>query len=113
MKIWTDGSGNGRYAFVTEDNQQKISEGGNTNNQAEYLAVLSALKFAQKNQKKKIEILSDSKLVVNQLKRDWHIKEDRLRKLATRIWNLISENDLEVKFTWVPREENMAGKLLG
>ena len=39
------------------------------------------------------------------------IKEDRLRLLAQEVWNLSS--NLSVKFIWIPRQNNKAGKILG
>ena len=46
MKVYIDGSGNGKYGFfVEETNTAKVFIKENiTNNQAEYLAVLEALK---------------------------------------------------------------------
>jgi ribonuclease HI len=109
MKIYIDGSSNGKYSFLIEEtNIAKIFTKSNiTNNQAEYLAVLEALKFTTGD----IEIYSDSKLVVNQLNHEWHIKEDDLRNLAVKIWKLIGNR--KVSFAWIPREQNKAGKLLG
>jgi len=112
QKIYTDGSGDGRMAWFNETTGESWSgrQAGLTNNEAEYLAVYEALKAAQS---KEIEIVSDSKLVVSQLKRDWHIKEDRLRGLFDKVNTLIREKGLKVKFNWVPRTQNKAGKYLG
>ena len=77
-----------------------------TNNEAEYTAVIRALEdFPDAT-----EIRTDSQLVVQQLNHKWHIKEDRLRSLAQRVWELVGSRN--VKFTWVPRKENLAGKAL-
>lgn len=79
-----------------------------THNEAEYLAVIKALKeFPDVD-----EIFSDSQLVVNQLNGEWTIKEQRLFDLAEEVWNLVSYAQ-EVKFTWIPRKQNLAGRLLG
>ena len=109
MKIFIDGSGDGKYGFFIEKtNTAKVFTKENiTNNQAEYLAVLEALKFTAGD----VEIYSDSKLVVNQLNHEWHIKEDSLRNLAVEIWKLIGKR--KISFNWIPREQNKAGKLLG
>jgi len=109
MKVYVDGSGNDKYGFfIEETNEAKVFTKENiTNNQAEYLAVLEALKFITGD----IEIYSDSKLVVNQLNHEWHIKEDDLRNLAVEIWKLIGNR--KVSFIWILREQNKAGKLLG
>lgn len=111
-KIYTDGSGNGRIAWYNETTGKSWGgqEKGVTNNQAEYLAIYNALKSTSTEN---VEILSDSKLVVNQLNRKWHIKDDRLRELFDRIQELISSKKLNVKFVWVRRKDNPAGKYLG
>lgn len=77
-----------------------------TNNEAEYLAII----FALEAQPATTEILSDSQLVVNQLNHKWHIKENKLRVLALNVWGLAKG---QVTFLWIPRKENLAGKLLG
>ena len=120
MKIYTDGSGNGRIGFIIENEGQETVEtadiGERTNNVAEYAAVLKALKYITSNsviKDKNIEVISDSQLVVNQLRREWHIKEDILRDLAQAIWNIVQANQLKVTYKWVRRKDNPAGKLLG
>ena len=82
-----------------------------TSNEAEYTAVLNALQNVETTDE--IEILADSKLVVNQLNREWHIKDAKMRTLFDKIQQLIREKQLKVEFTWISREENPAGKYLG
>jgi len=112
-KIYTDGSGDGRMAWYNETTGESWSgqQPGLTNNEAEYIAVHKALEAADPNVE--IEIISDSKLVVNQLKRQWHIKDDRMREFFDKIHKLIQEKRLKVEFNWVPRKDNPAGKYLG
>lgn len=55
-------------------------------------------------------VCSDNEVVVKQLSREYHIGNDRLRKLAARVWQMIQ--NVEVKFQWIPRAENLAGKML-
>lgn len=120
MKIYTDGSGNGKIGFIIDNCGQKTTEtmdiGDCTNNIAEYMAVLKALEHVVSNsiiKDKNIEVISDSQLVINQLSHNWHIKDDDLRELAKQVWKIIEVNHLKVTFTWVRRKENPAGKLLG
>ena len=85
-----------------------------TSNEAEYLAVITALEDLKGN----LEIHSDSQLIVNQLNHKWGIKEDRLRKLASRVWLLILRRQDNypretTTLKWVPRKNNLAGKVLG
>ena len=111
-RIFTDGSGDGRIAWYDETTDEHYSEksAAMTNNEAEYLAVLDALR---KVKSKDVEIVSDSKLIVSQLKREWHIKETRMRELFDEVQALVKERGLKVTFTWVPRQKNPAGKYLG
>jgi len=111
-KIFTDGSGDGRIAWYNESTGENWSgrKQGITNNEAEYLAIEDALSKAKS---KDVEIVSDSQLVVSQLKREWHIKDEKLRKLFDRVQKLIRDKKLNVKFSWVRRENNPAGKYLG
>ena len=120
MRIYTDGSGNGKIGFIIEDNGEKIVKFENigecTNNIAEYTAVLKAFEHITLNtiiKDKSIELISDSQLVVNQLSHNWHIKDDNLRDLAKAIWGIAQANQLKVTYKWVRRKENPAGKLLG
>lgn len=111
MDIYTDGSGKtGRYAYVVEQiGKVKIfQKEGITNNEAEYLAIISAL---EENKDKYISIHSDSQLVVNQLDKKYAIKEDRLRDLAQQVWRLCEGRN--VHFYWIERNKNKAGKILG
>ena len=113
-KIYTDGSGDGRMAWYNESTGESWSgqQPGLTNNEAEYIAVYKALQTA-KSKGVEIEILSDSKLVVNQLKREWHIKDAKLRTLFDKVQKLIRDRKLNVTFTWIRRSQNKAGKYLG
>lgn len=111
MIIYADGSGKGKYGFVSGNTTKTFEKENITNNEAEYLAVLEALKWVE--DKRNVIIRSDSRLMINQLKHEWHIKEDRLRDLAMKIWKVIDEKKLDVEFEWIPRRENKAGKLLG
>jgi ribonuclease HI len=109
MKIWTDGSGKGKYGYVTDTEiARSFDKSDITNNQAEYL---SAIKALEDNHDKEIEILSDSELMVSQLNHNYAIKNNRLRELAQQVWKLAEGR--KVTYRWVPREENRAGKLLG
>ncbi len=55
-------------------------------------------------------VCCDNEVVVRQLSREYHIGDSRLRKLAQRVWQMIE--NVEVKFQWVSRKENLAGKML-
>lgn len=112
MKIFTDGSGKtGKYAYLVDGPKRKLrilEKKGITNNEAEYMALIQAL---TDNKDDDIEIFSDSELMVKQLNSEYAIKEERLRELAQQVWRLCEGRS--VTFTWIPREKNKVGKILG
>lgn len=55
-------------------------------------------------------VLSDNETVIKQLSRQYHIGNDRLRKLAMQVWQMCQ--NVDVVFQWIPRAENIAGKML-
>ncbi|RJQ29269.1 reverse transcriptase-like protein [Candidatus Parcubacteria bacterium] len=82
-----------------------------TNNQAEYRAIIFALrKIKQLLGKKKakessVEVRADSELVVRQLNGKYKILEEELQPLFLEIWNLRFDFG-KIDFVHVPREEN-------
>jgi len=111
LHVYIDGSGKtGKYVYLIEEtNEVKIFQKEKiTNNQAEYLAIIEALKNSPENF---LTIFSDSRLVVSQLTHKFAIKNENLRKLALQVWNLVKGR--RVEFVWIPRNKNKAGKLLG
>ena len=115
VSVYVDGSGgpdSGYGYFVKETGESFYEkEPDLTNNQAEYLAVISALN-RYVGSADKVTIYSDSKNTVNQLNHEFAINNDRLRELARQAWVIIAKfSDLSI--IWVPRKENMAGKMLG
>src|SRR3990167_7202391 len=61
--------------------------GKQTNNFAEYSAIISALKKAHELGATEVECVADSKLVVEQLNGRWKVKEPTLQKLFLEAWN--------------------------
>ena len=110
MDVFTDGSGTGKYIyFIPEKKLKKISQKQRiTHNEAEYYGVIQALTDIKD---KDICIYSDSKLIVNQLNKKYKLKEPRMKRLAEQVWKLREGRD--IKFKWIPREKNFAGKILG
>lgn len=126
--IYTDGASKGNpgpaaIGVVICDGKGKASKeyskeiGRATNNEAEYQAVIFALKKAKalcgkkKIKKYKIEIRSDSQLLVSQLSGEYKILEPRIQNLFIQVWNLRVEIG-DIKFISIPREENqLADKL--
>lgn len=95
---------------------ENIGEG--TNNQAEYKAVIFALKkipqlvSKAKAKESYVEIHSDSQLLVEQVSGFYKIKEPGIQKLFLEFWNLRTEFK-SVLVTYVPRDKNkLADKLV-
>ena len=63
--------------------------GHQTNNYAEYSAIISALKKAQELGATEVDCIADSKLVIEQLQGHWKVKEPTLQKLFLQAWNLL------------------------
>lgn len=121
--IYTDGGSRGNpgpaaigVVFCNEKNQniKEYSEylGENfTNNEAEYKAVIFALKkfkalFSKQLAKKsEIEIRSDSELLVKQLNSQYKILDSKIQLLFLKIWNLRFDFK-KVKFKLIKREKN-------
>ena len=115
VNVYVDGAGGEKsgYGYFIKDTGESFYEEklGITNNQAEYLAIISALKKFQ-NSSDEIIIFSDSKNTVNQLNHEFAINNEQLRLLAQEAWSLIPEIP-NLKIQWIPRKENLAGKMLG
>ncbi len=87
--------------------------GNRTNNQAEYQAVLLALKIAQEKFKpQQIQFFLDSKLIVEQLNGNYKIKNQGLKPLYFEVKKRQLNFPL-VLYDYVPREKNkLADKLV-
>ena len=119
--VYTDGGARGNpglagIGVVVKDATEKTinffseSIGFRTNNEAEYEAVIFALKKIKEMKgaeakNTSIEIRMDSQLVARQLKGEWKIKESRLRDLSLRFSRLAS-NFKTINFIEIPREKN-------
>lgn len=120
--VFTDGAsrgnpGPGSLGLVICDDKgreiKKYSEflGKVTNNEAEYKAVIFALKkikhlFGKKNIKKiEVQLNSDSELLVNQLEGRYKIKNPNIGNLFLEIWNLRIDFG-KIEFKSIPREKN-------
>jgi len=115
VSIYVDGSGgsNSGYGFFVKETGESFYEKNPdlTNNQAEYMAIISALKkFVNSNDD--VIIYSDSKNTVNQLNHEFAINNERLRDLAREAWVMMGKFS-NFSIQWIPRKENMAGKMLG
>lgn len=126
--IYTDGGSRGNpgpgalgVVFCNEKGEifKKYSEylGEATNNEAEYQAVIFALKkfkalFGKKlAESSEIELKSDSELLVRQLNGEYKILEQKIQGLFIAVWNLKIDFK-KVKFSLIPREKNKEADIL-
>ena len=100
----TDGGARGNpgpagYGVVIHDSDGNkvaaLSEflGRQTNNFAEYQALMAALEHAVRSGPKALRVISDSELLVRQIKGIYKVKEPTLRDLHARARQLISQLD--------------------
>lgn len=117
MTIYCDGGSRGNpgpaaSAFVATSGTDVIHKaskylGIETNNVAEYEAVLLAVNWLGKQTKKLlITINLDSQLVERHLNEKYKIKNEKLKLLATKIREVITKNNLEINFVWNFRTKN-------
>jgi len=90
--------------------------GAATNNQAEYQGLLSSVEWLVSCQEKlkptQVTWKLDSKLVVEQINKNWKIKLPHLKELAQIIWKELNKLSCPYKITFVPREENASADSL-
>jgi len=115
LVIHTDGGSRGNPGpsaigvVITTPDEKHIESfgryiGETTNNQAEYAAVITALKEAAKYQPQKIDFFLDSELVVKQLTGIYKVKHPEMRILFHEVKAL--SGDLDISFKHVLREHN-------
>lgn len=94
-----------------DDRFRQLAHGKYTNNEAEYRAILFALWWAKNLGITLTEICSDSQLVVNQLNGNYKVNKKELVVLRDAVLTKI-RGGAYVKFTWILRADNPAGKML-
>ncbi|MFI5265122.1 MAG: ribonuclease HI family protein [Candidatus Levyibacteriota bacterium] len=106
--------GEAAYGFVISQSGKVLYEEGktigiNTNNVAEYSAVIEALKYVHKNKDltyDAIHFFLDSKLVVEQMNGRWKIKNEILRNKFFTIKSLEKTLNSKITYVHIPREKN-------
>ena len=128
LKVYTDGASRGNpgpasIGIVFKDELNKIiwqehkEIGETTNNEAEYQALIFAMKHVNRHHPEKIIFHSDSELMIRQMKGEYKIKEPNIQKLFLEAWNRKIDFAKPIEFVIIPREENqeadrMANKAL-
>ena len=126
--VYTDGGSRGNPGqaalgvVIADEKGRVIKEYGEklgikTNNEAEYAAVIFALKKIkalfgkEKIKKMHIDMKMDSEFVIKQLNGEYKIEEERMFPLFIAVWNLKMDFG-KVIFSHVPREKNRAADRL-
>ena len=115
-RLSTDGGSRGNpgpaaYGFVleAEDGHVLAAEGEAigvaTNNVAEYRALIAGLRSAAEAGVSDLEVVSDSELMVKQMRGEYRIKNAALRELAEEAGR-IARQIPRVRYTAVRREHN-------
>ncbi|XLQ19588.1 MAG: ribonuclease HI family protein [Candidatus Moraniibacteriota bacterium] len=116
--IYTDGGSRGNpgpagIGIWIESLNKKYGEtiGDATNNDAEYQALIFALKKTkallgkQKAKQVSLECRLDSELIVKQLNHEYKISKENMQGYFIEVWNTMLDFN-EVTFLHVPREQN-------
>jgi len=121
-QVYVDSSPKGELRWIdrttNEIGRHQIRKGRGVH-EAEFRAVMIALDdiLQRIDGKEIVELYCDRQVVVNQLNHKAGIKEKTILKMADKVWNLAfqarKEKEIEVRFLWVSRKENPAGKMLG
>lgn len=102
LKIYVDGASRGNpgdagigIVMLDEDGNvvKEICDyiGQTTNNIAEYTALVTAMKEAIEVGCEEIEVFSDSELMVKQIKGEYQIKNEGLKRLYSQVSQLMKE----------------------
>jgi ribonuclease HI len=114
--LWTDGGARGNpgpaaFAYVLEaaDGTALAAHGEAigvaTNNVAEYSALVAGLEKAVELGVDELEVVSDSELMVKQMRGEYKVKNEALRELSVRAARFAREIGA-VRYTAVRREHN-------
>lgn len=122
VQVFTDGASRGNPGpasigvfVLTEDGSTLLEHGerlgDQTNNFAEYTAVLRALEICSEKEVASVQVFSDSELLVKQLNGIYKVKSEHLRGLYLQCQDL-TQNFQKVQFTHVRREFNKTADAL-
>jgi ribonuclease H / adenosylcobalamin/alpha-ribazole phosphatase len=115
-KLWTDGGARGNpgpaaFAYVLEAQDGTVlAEHGEaigvaTNNVAEYRALVAGLRRAGELGVDELEVVSDSELLVKQMRGEYRVKNAALHELSLEASRLARQLG-SVSYTAVRREQN-------
>lgn len=113
--IYTDGAARGNPGpsgagvLITDEEGNEIARlhkflGKRTNNVAEYAALYLGLSEAKRRNFKEIVIFADSELMVRQIRGEYRVKNEGLKKLYSHVMEMLS--NFKYRFYHVRREKN-------
>ena len=115
-RLFTDGGSRGNpgpaaYGFVLESEDGHVlatvgeTIGVATNNVAEYRGLIAGLETAVARGVGELEVVSDSELLVNQMRGDYKVKNETLRELHAEA-SALADRLGKVRYKAVRREHN-------
>lgn len=116
IKIYTDGASRGNpgpasigvsFTTVKDEEVSTLSEaiGDQTNNFAEYTALVRGLEEAKANKVDKVWIRTDSQLMVRQVLGEYKVKSESIKDLHSQVIELLKTFE-KVRVEHIPREKN-------
>lgn len=116
VRLFTDGGARGNpgpaaYGYVLEAEDGTVlaahgeAIGIATNNVAEYSALIAGLEKAIELALAEVEVVSDSELMVKQMRGEYKVKNEALRELSLRAARLAGAVG-KIRYTAVRRENN-------
>ncbi len=120
ISIFTDGGSRGNpgqagIGVYIKDDEKIITQIGKrigieTNNVAEYKAVIEALTWISENKENledtNINFFMDSQLIYSQIVGLYKIKNENLRSLLYKVREKEAEIKLPISYNYIPREQN-------
>ncbi|MDE0092342.1 MAG: ribonuclease HI family protein [Oligoflexia bacterium] len=121
--IYTDGASRGNpgpcalglQVFDSKKNliyeEASYLEDQNTNNFAEYKAVIRAFELAVQNEIQELTLFSDSELLIRQLQKKYKVKSPNIRTLFQECQSFLKHIP-QTYFQHIPREQNKGADAL-
>ena len=102
-KVW--------ITYVDESSTRRYSGPRVTNNEAEYEAMITGMNIAWEMGVKKLEVKSDSQVVVGHVKGEYEARREKMKKYLEKVKEIMGLFD-KITFTKVPWEENLTADAL-
>ena len=77
-----------------------------TNNTAKYESLILGLRAAKDLKIQQFIVFGDSKLIIQQVKNVYQVKQQLLKVYRNEVWNLIDNFFLDFNISFIPRDHN-------